>query len=66
MTDTDIPEHLIEAIARAKCRARGIDPDRTGGPYSAPVWRLYQQEAKDFIAMYNTIEFAKENTDAER
>jgi len=59
----DIPEHQIEAVARAKCKARGIDPDYAEGPYSGPVWKLYQLQAKDFIAMYNAL---KENTDAER
>jgi len=42
----------IEFVARALCRARGIDPDFVGFPYppGEPVWETFIIEARDLIA----------------
>jgi hypothetical protein len=44
-----------ERVARAKCRARGIDPDHVGGHDALPAWRLFEKEAHDFVAMFDAL-----------
>ena len=41
----------IEFVARALCKARGIDPDYQGAPYAGPVWEIFIVQARDFLAM---------------
>src|SRR5262249_57553457 len=42
----------VEAVARALCRARNIDPDHEGEPYPpGPVWQMFRQQAREFITM---------------
>jgi hypothetical protein len=44
----------IEAVARALCRARNIDPDHQAEPYPpGPVWQMFRKEAREFIAMHD-------------
>lgn len=46
----------IEYIARAICRARGIDPDYRGFPYPpGPVWEIYIVRARDLIAAFDAM-----------
>ena len=51
MLDETAARQRVERVARAKCRANGIDPDHIGDPYNGPVWRLYVTEARSFLAM---------------
>jgi hypothetical protein len=40
----------VEAVARAICRAKGIDPDYSGSPYPpGPVWKYFIPDAFLFI-----------------
>ena len=40
----------VEAVARAICRARGINPDHVGPPYpQGPVWEFFIPEAIEFL-----------------
>jgi len=56
--NSDWVEERIEPLARALCAARGIDPDyevevddenRRHRP--SPTWRLYRDQARDFLVM---------------
>lgn len=46
----------IEVVARAMCRAKGIDPDHQGPPYpDGPIWEFFILEARDFLAAYDAV-----------
>jgi hypothetical protein len=46
----------VEAVARAICRARGLDPDHQGPPFPAgPLWEYYVGEATLFVDEYDTL-----------
>ena len=48
-----MPSHVsarVEAIARAICRARGINPDHVGPPYpQGPLWEYFIPDAIQFL-----------------
>jgi len=48
----------IEFVARAICKARGLDPDHMGFPYppGEPLWEAYIIEARDLIAADDAAE----------
>lgn len=47
----------VEAVARAICRSRGLDPDHRGPPFPAgPLWEYYVPEALLFVEEYDTLE----------
>jgi len=51
----------IEAVARALCRAKGIDPDHTGYPYpDGPVWETLIPKAREFVLSYDAVRGAKQ------
>jgi hypothetical protein len=39
----------IEVIARALCRAHGLDPDHDAFPYPGPLWERFVLQAKDYL-----------------
>jgi hypothetical protein len=48
----------IEFVARAICKARGLDADHVGFPYppGQPLWESYIVEARDLIAADDAAE----------
>lgn len=56
LLDETAARERVERVARAKCRANGINPDHEGDPYAGPVWRLYLAEARTFVAMLDAAE----------
>jgi hypothetical protein len=44
----------IEAVARAICQAKGIDPDHIGPPFpEGPLWEFFIPDAALFIKEYD-------------
>jgi hypothetical protein len=44
----------IEAVARAICQAKGIDPDHVGPPFpEGPLWEFFIPDAALFIKEYD-------------
>jgi hypothetical protein len=54
-----IPTHVdarVEAVARAICRARGINPDHVGPPFpQGPLWEFYIPQAVEFVDEYDAL-----------
>jgi hypothetical protein len=49
----------IEAVARAICRLKGIDPDHEGPPFPrGPIWELFIPQAMLFIAEDDAVDAA--------
>jgi len=46
----------IEFVARAICRARGLDPDHDAPPYPGPLWESFILEARDLIAADDAVD----------
>ncbi len=44
-----ITDEAVEAHARARCRAMGLDPERLG-PYDRPMWARYADHARLYLA----------------
>ena len=46
----------IEPIARALCRAHGLDPDHDAFPYPGPLWERFIIEARDYLVERDTYD----------
>jgi hypothetical protein len=44
-------ERLVEAVARAMCAGRAVDPDALIGPDQRRWWQCYELEARAVLAM---------------
>jgi hypothetical protein len=51
MLDETAARQRLERVARAKCRAAGINPDHVFDSYAGPVWRSHLADAQTFLAM---------------
>jgi hypothetical protein len=46
-----ITPDAVEALARALCKVRGVDPDYRHGPKDDCLWFLAMPEARAFLEM---------------
>ena len=52
----DVVSARVEAVARAICRAKGIDPDHVGAPYpQGAVWQYFIPQAIEFLDEYDAV-----------
>jgi hypothetical protein len=50
----DTGDLRIEAVARAICKAKGIDPDHVGPPFpEGPLWEFFIVDAALFLKEYD-------------
>jgi hypothetical protein len=51
---SSITDKRIEAVARAICVARGVNPDHVGPPFpDGPIWEFFIPDAVMFLAEYD-------------
>jgi hypothetical protein len=49
-----VSDKRVEAVARAICVARGVDPDHVGAPFpDGPIWEFFIPDAVLFLAEYD-------------
>jgi hypothetical protein len=49
-----IANKRVEAVARAICLARGVNPDHVGAPFpEGPIWEFFIPDAVLFLAEYD-------------
>ena len=46
----------IEVVARALCRAHGLDPDHDSPPYPGPLWERFIIQAHDYLVARDTYD----------